>query len=218
MSDLSGITITKLPLPDISCNEVPVYPRPKIPVILIAMLGSVERAENIATLINKFNPIIQRAITNNSPHRGNCLSHLQVAKTAKLLFPDLPYLVLEDDAFVVDENFWTLIDEHKDVDLLYFGYNNSCSHYKPIPTEYVWGTHCLLVSPKARDAIINHFEEVSNMEFWTQEIGFDSMLTVIAHKAGLTSWKPAKQDRYKYICQKEGFTSFLSGHKRRNNL
>ena len=218
MTDLSGITITKLPLPDISANQVPVYPTPKIPVFLIAMLGSVERAENIAKLIQKFNPIIQRAILNNSPQVGNCLSHLQVARTAKLLFPNSPYLVLEDDAEVVDDKFWTLVEEHKDVDLLYFGYNNSCSHYKPIPTEYVWGTHAVLISPSARDAIIEKYDEVNNMEFWTQYVGFDSMLTVIAHLAKLKSWKPAKEDRYKYICQKEGYTSFLSGCKRKNNL
>lgn len=218
MSDLSGVVSLPIPYLDISANQVPVFPRPKIPCFLIAMLGSVERAENIATLIQKFNPIIQRAILNNSPQVGNCLSHLQVARTAKLLFPDKPYLVLEDDAEVKDDKFWILAEEHKDVDLLYFGYNNSCHHYKPIYTEYTWGTHALLISPSARDAIIEKYDEVNNMEFWTKEIGFDSMLTVIAHKAGLTSWKPAKEDRYKYICQKEGFTSFLSGCKRRNNL
>lgn len=216
--DCSGVLALPIPYLDISSSEVPVFPRPQIPVFLIAMLGNKERKENIEKLIDKFHPFVIKAVLNNSPQVGNCLSHYQVARMAKLLFPDKSYLVLEDDAEVVDDNFWSLIEEHKDVDLLYFGYNGVCNHTKPVDLEYVWGTHALLISPSARDAIIEKYDEVDKSEFWTQYVGFDSLLTVIAHKANLTTWKPSLEDRYKYICQKEGYVSFLSGNLRENKL
>lgn len=215
MKDISGVDISGV---DISANQVPVFPKPRIASFLITMPGVKEREDQVKHLQEKFNPHVIKAITNENPARGNCLSHAQVARFAKLLYPDLPYLVLEDDAQVVDPKFWTLVEEHKDVDLLYFGYNGSCHHTIPVETEYLWGTHAVLVSVKARDAILEHFDDVSNLEFWTDKVGFDSLLTVIAHKAGLTTWAPPKEDRYKYICQKEGLTSLISGNKRENIL
>lgn len=212
MSDISGTDLSNNLI-----DNTPTYQVPNIPSFLIAMIGNKERAENIQKLKNRFNPFLVKAILNNSPQLGNCLSHLQVARFAKLLFPDKPYLVLEDDAEVKDENFWELVSQHP-CDLLYFGYNGECTHTKPVNTNYVWGTHAVVVSSKARDAIIEHFEWADGLEYWTKEVGFDAYLTVIADKANLTTWKPEPEDRYKYICQKDGFISFLSGHIRKNNL
>ena len=215
MSDISG---TLLDLSGQIQDNTAVFTAPKIPIFLIAMLGNQERKDNIDKLIQQFNPFVVKAVLRTSPHYGNCLSHLEVARKAKLLFPDKPYLVLEDDAEVKDPKFWTLMEDASGADIVYLGYNGDCNHTTPINTNYIWGTHAVVINPKARDAIIEHFEWANKLDYWTKDVGFDSYLTVITHKAGLTYWAPSQEDRYKYICQKDGFVSFLSGHTRRNNL
>lgn len=187
-----------------------------IPVFLIAMRDNQQRQDTIQAIIEKVNPIVVDAIRDSNPHTGNCLSHFRVAQRAKELFPDSPYLVLEDDAVIVDDRFWSLIEEHKDVDIVYLGYNGSCHHTIPKNTEYVWGTHAVLIQPRARDALLETYEVIVTLPFWTDKIGFDSILTVVQNVAGLTSWKPSFNQRYDYICQKEGLVSLLSGDIRVN--
>jgi GR25 family glycosyltransferase involved in LPS biosynthesis len=181
------------------------------------MRDNKERQETIKTLIEKVNPIVVDAIKDPNPFTGNCLSHLRVAEQAKKLFPDSPYLVLEDDAVIMDDMVWSLIDEHSDVDILYLGYNGVCVHTIPVKTEYVWGTHAVVMQPKARDALLETYEVIVTLQFWTDKIGFDSILTVVQSVAKLTSWKPPLSERYRYVCQKEGIVSLLSGSIRQNN-
>ena len=187
-----------------------------LPIYLIAMTDNADRKQTIQALVDRLDPIVVEAIKDANPWVGNCLSHLRVAELAKKEFPESSYMVLEDDAVIRDEKVWSLVEEHKDVDILYLGYNGLCNHTIPVNTEYVWGTHALVVSPKARDAIIDTFETILTLKFWTTKIGFDSMLTVVQSVAKLTSWKPPFHERYNYICQKEGLVSMLSGTKRQN--
>lgn len=158
------------------------------------------------------------------PIKGCRESHIKVARLAKELYPDSPYLVFEDDCEIVDPHFLDLLNEHPDVDILYFGVTNYSQHTLPIVLYHSWGTHAMMITPKARDLFLSKLEEYLALPFPQDKHPVDQIYCVLEVKESLKVWKPRmsycihpQNTIEKYVRQKPGLRSTISKTIRRES-
>jgi hypothetical protein len=172
-----------------------------IPAFLIHSSDSHDRDDVVKNILDEVNVEIVEAIVLDNRLLGCCLSHLKVAHLARQLYPNLPYLVLEDDCVLKPgwkEGVWDLSG-----DVVYLGYNDKHS------TGVLFGTHAMLISPAARDYLIEHLEQsirsskVPEYDWLCWKLWMDGKFEV---------GSPDQKDLY---CeQKKGLVSLITGNIR----
>lgn len=174
------------------------------PAYIIHHSSCTDRDSIVEDLIRQTNGIVVPAVWLEDRKAGCRLSHQLVAKMAKEQHPDSPYLVFEDDC-ILRENwqeclkFW-----NEKSDVLYLGYNGK--HRKHI----VLATHALMISPRARDIIIDHTED------YVEEVentgAYDWILNYLCADYKLRMILPLDKDKWCY--QQEGLISTITGNAR----
>jgi hypothetical protein len=186
-----------------------------LPSYVIHNYKQVDRKEIVEKLIEATGAKVVEAVwSKEDPVWGCRESHKKVAQIAKEEYPDSAYLVFEDDCEIVDSSFLRLILDHLDVDILYFGVNGFCVHSKPFPLEHSWGTHAMMITPKARDLFLEKEAEYLKMEFPLGNHPYDQLMCVMAEREHLNVWKPNEQLMNKWVRQKPGLVSSISGSVR----
>ena len=186
-----------------------------LPAYIIHNSGQTERKDLVEKLIQTTGAKVVEAVWNTlDPVWGCRESHKKVARLAKEEHPDSPYLVFEDDCEILDTSFLKLIDENKDVDLLYFGVNGFCIHMQPFPIKHSWGTHAMYITPKVRDSLLEKESLYMRMNFPRKEHPYDQLLCVMTFFEHWKVWKPDEQSMYKWVRQKPGLVSSISGNVR----
>lgn len=166
--------------------------------------NSSERVEIVKDLQRKTNAIILDAIMLPDGLEGNKESHLAVARLARSLCPTKHYLVFEDDCILSDD--WKRCIEGMEIsDVLYLGYNDKCENT-------TFGTHALLISPKARDKILSETPKVCTQVLRKQAM--DHILSKICRQEGLLTAMPPYEERERYAEQKKGIKSIITGQVR----
>lgn len=140
----------------------------------------------------------------NDRKMGCRTTHIQTAKLARTQHPDKHYLVFEDDC-VLSDDWQKCIEGLSFADVVYLGYNQKSS-------DVVFGTHALLLSPKARDAIIECTELVKNEV--ADKGAFDHILSYICRAKGLLTCMPPVDEREAWAWQKKGVVSTITGRIR----
>lgn len=172
-----------------------------IPTYIIHNTACEDRKETIKNLIEKTNGEIVEAIYLENRLLGCCLSHLKVAHLSKKLYPNAPYLVLEDDCVLHpgwDEALSDLTGE-----VIYLGYNNKHS------TGVLFGTHAMFVSPIARDYLIEKLEKKIKS---TSFPAYDWLCWQLWVEGQIEVGYPEKKD--KYCEQAKGLKSTITGNIR----
>jgi hypothetical protein len=188
-----------------------------LPAYIIHNSKQTERKDLVASLIQTTGAKVVEAVWNTvDPIWGCRESHKKVARIAKEEHPDLPYLVFEDDCEILDSSFLNLLmlKENKNIDLLYFGINGYCIHIQPFPIKHSWGTHALYITPKVRDTLLEKEELYMLMNFPRKEHPFDQLLCVMAFFEHWSVWKPEEGLINKWVRQKPGLISSISGNIR----
>ena len=120
------------------------------------------------------------------------------------MYPDKPYLVFEDDCVLKDD--WDYpVKYFKDYDVLYIGYNDRCP-------DKIFGTHALMISPKARDAIIRLAEGLVEDVFKREP--YDWILSQLCRDEGLSVCVPKLEMKDKWCYQKMGILSLITNKVR----
>lgn len=111
-------------------------------------------------------------------------------------------LLFEDDCMIVDPSFLALIEEKRtEYDLIYIGVNRTFTTEGRLGS---YGTHAMWISAKALRAFGAHPPTMKPI---------DHQWNDVEHAAKLKVWRPV--DPYKYVRQKPGLVSYISGSKRR---
>lgn len=169
-----------------------------IPAFVIHASFSKDRDQYVKQLQDKAGATVIEAIVPGNPLIGCCMSHLKVAQTAKNLFPDSAYIVFEDDC-VLNENWQDALTDLSG-DVCYLGYSDKAS------TGLLFGTWAMLLTPKARDALISwlpHMIETSSYP------AYDHLCWKIWEGAKFAVGKP--DDGYKYCNWARGLLSLIQG-------
>jgi hypothetical protein len=186
-----------------------------LPAYIIHNSNQIERKDIVDKLIHATGGTIVEAVWNTlDPIWGCRESHKKVARLAKEEHPDSPYLVFEDDCEIIDASFLTLLKENPTVDILYFGINGFCIHIQPFPLKHSWGTHALYITPKVRDTLVEKEPMYMLMTFPRKEHPYDELLCVMAFFEHWTVWKPDEASITKWVRQKPGLVSSISGNIR----
>lgn len=173
----------------------------KPPCFIIHNSSSTERKEIVDSLVSKTKATVYQAIMLQDGKAGLRASHIAVAKLAKTLHPTSHYLVFEDDCVLADD--WELcIQGMECADVLYLGYNGKCEHT-------TFGTHALLISPKARDKIISETENLSNQV--VDKGAFDHILSKLCRQEGLLTAMPPPDTKERWAYQQKGLKSTITG-------
>lgn len=140
-----------------------------------------------------------------SDRKAGCrASHLKVAQMAKELYPTKHYLVFEDDC-VLSEDWKACLEGMEIADVLYLGYNDKCRHT-------TFGTHALLISPKARDNILSKTETLVDSVL---DIGaYDHILSKLCRQEGLLTAMPPVNEKDRWAWQQKGIQSLITGRLR----
>ena len=161
----------------------------------------VERDEIVQELVKKTKATVFQSYLLSDGKAGCRQSHIAVAKLAKSLYPLDKYIIFEDDCVLADD--WeTCLTGLEFADVIYLGYNDKCEHT-------TFGTHALVLSPKARDVIIDYAEK--HKEDVINKGAFDFILSLLCRKYGLLTCMPKMQDRERYCHQKRGLVSQITG-------
>ena len=174
------------------------------PAFVIHHTSSTDRVEIVKDIVKKTDATIVQSILLPNRKLGCTASHLSVAKLAKSLFPLQSYLVFEDDC-VLSENWMDALKGVESADVVYLGYNDKCEHT-------VFGTHALLISPKARDAIIEEADKVKDEVI--DKGAYDHILSLLCRRKGLQVAMPKKEFRGTFAHQKKGLISTITGRAR----
>ncbi len=121
-----------------------------IPAFVIHADSAVERNPLVDQIVKKTGAIIVEAVMISNGAEGCTRSHVEVAKLAKELYPHDSYLVFEDDC-VLSDGWDRIIRDNPTADVIYIGYNDLCEHT-------IFGTHALMMSPKARDLFLQQWK------------------------------------------------------------
>jgi GR25 family glycosyltransferase involved in LPS biosynthesis len=125
-------------------------------------------------------------------------SHTSVYKLVK---PDEPVIVFEDDCEIVDNSFMKLVKEHSSThDLIFFGTNRTYFEHNKVQ---IWGTHAMWISPYAKKCFLNHTPT---------RVELDRIWNEVIVKHDLRVWVPPKHDMY--VRQKLGLISLITGKPR----
>lgn len=176
----------------------------KPPCFIIHDPNSYERTEIVNKLIEQTKGTILSAIMLPNGKDGCRASHLAVARLARSLYPDKHYLVFEDDC-VLSDDWKDCIEGMECIDVLYLGYNGKSS-------DITYGTHALLISPKARDKILSETEKLKNNV--VDKGAYDHILSKICRQEGLLVAMPSLDDKDKWAEQKKGLKSLITGRIR----
>ena len=161
-----------------------------------------DRNEIVEDIVNKTGAIQFQSYLLSDPVRGCLASHVGVAKLAKSLHPESHYLVFEDDCELLD---WQIpIQDASGFDVVYLGYNDKCEWA-------TFGTHALLISPKARDLII---EKVLLWSPVDKKSAYDHLLSRLCREEGLKVCMPKYEMRETFCRQKKGLKSTITGNIR----
>ena len=161
-----------------------------------------DRNEIVEDIVNKTGAIQFQSYLLSDPVRGCLASHVGVAKLAKSLHPESHYLVFEDDCELLD---WQIpIQDASGYDVVYLGYNDKCEWA-------TFGTHALLISPKARDLII---EKVLLWSPVDKKSAYDHLLSRLCREEGLKVCMPKYEMRESFCRQKKGLKSTITGNIR----
>ena len=183
-----------------------------IPAYIIHNSKQIERKDIVDKLIQTTSAKVVEAVWNTQDPVWGCReSHKKVARVAKEEYPNSAYIVFEDDCEIVDNTFLNLIEQHSKCDLIYFGVNGYCIHVEPFPIKHSWGTHAMYITPKVRDAILEKESKYMTMRFPRQEHPFDQLLCVMAFFEHWNVWKPDATSINKWVRQKPGLVSSISG-------
>jgi hypothetical protein len=155
--------------------------------------------------------VVEAVMIKENPTLGCRSSHRKVAELAKAEHPLSAYLVFENDCEILNENFLNLTN---DVDVLYFGITGYCTHFKPFTHLSLWGTHAMMITPKARDLFLETEHEYLKMNFVDNNHPIDQLWSVLIQNKYLSYWFPPAQDIQKYVRQKPGLQSSISGKLR----
>lgn len=162
-----------------------------------------DRNEIVEDIVKKTEATQFQSYLLSDPVRGCLASHVGVAKLAKSLFPDKHYLVFEDDCELLDQ--WKLpLQDASGYDVVYLGYNDKCEWA-------TFGTHALLISPKARDLII---EKVLLWAPTDKKSAYDHLLSRLCREEGLSVCMPKYEMRESFCRQKKGLKSTITGNIR----
>jgi hypothetical protein len=183
-----------------------------LPTYVIHNSQQTEREEIVNQIIQRTGGKVVEAVwSSQDPVWGCRESHKKVARVAKEEYPDSAYLVFEDDCEILDPKFIYVILDHLDVDILYFGVNGFCVHQEPFALKHSWGTHAMMMTPKARDTLLEKEHEYLKMKFPLGKHPYDMLLCVMAECEGLKVWKPDELTMTRWVRQKPGLKSSISG-------
>lgn len=174
------------------------------PSFVIHNPSSSDRAEIVTELIKKTGAIRVEAQMMPNGKDGCRASHLAVARLARGLHPDKHYLVFEDDC-VLSDDWKDCIQGMEMADVVYIGYNGKSS-------TITYGTHALMISPKARDKMLS---EVERLKDTVENKGaFDHILSKLCRQEGLLTAMPPPEEKEKWAVQKKGLKSLITGQSR----
>jgi len=162
------------------------------------------REEIVKDLVDKTRATVFQSYMLKDGSEGCMSSHIGVARLAKGLHPTKHYLVFEDDC-VLEDGWEEALKGLEFADVVYLGYNDKCQ-------EATFGTHALLLSPKARDCIQEHAREIGSEI--RPKYAFDWILSKLCRKYGLITCMPRMDDRKKWCHQKTGLVSQITGQIR----
>ena len=183
-----------------------------LPGYIIHNSSQTERKEIVEKLIQATGAKVVEAVWNTQDPVWGCReSHKKVARLAKEEHPDSPYLVFEDDCEIVRSDFLDLLVENADVDVLYFGVNGFCTHKLPFVCRHSWGTHAMYITPKVRDLLLTKEHEFLKMKFPLGNHPLDQLFCVMEACEQLKVWKPDETTMKKWVRQKPGLKSAISG-------
>ena len=173
----------------------------KHPAFVIHNPSSSERTEIVKDIVEKTGATIVQAIMLPDGLDGNRQSHSAVARLARSLHPKEHYLVFEDDCVLATD--WAYCTEGMEMaDVLYLGYTDKCEHT-------TFGTHALMISPKARDKIILESDKLALTV--GRKNAMDWVLSKLCRQEGLLTAMPPMDEREKWAHQKRGIKSLVTG-------
>jgi GR25 family glycosyltransferase involved in LPS biosynthesis len=176
----------------------------KPPSFVIHNPSSSERTEIVKELIKKTGATLVEAVMMSNGKDGCRASHQAVARLARGLHPTSHYLVFEDDC-VLSDDWESCIEGMEVADVLYLGYNGKSK-------EITYGTHALMVSPKARDKILSESEKLKDAV--VDKGAYDHILSKLCRQEGLLTAMPPPDEKEKWAWQKKGLKSLITGQIR----
>ena len=169
-----------------------------LPSFVIHNDSCVERYDLVKALKEKTNAVVFDAVMLENGKDGCRKSHIEVARFAKVSYPNSRYIVFEDDC-VLSEDWEDVIEVSQDIDVVFIGVNDLCD-------DIIFGTHALILSPKARDVIVEKTEECCSLVSNTG--AFDHILSYLIRKYNLSV------KIYRLAMQQEGLRSLITGEFR----
>lgn len=174
------------------------------PAFVLHHPSSSDREEIVQEIVKKTGATIVQSFLLSDRVAGNRASHLQAAKLAKSLAPTSHYLVFEDDCVLAED--WKLcLEGMRFTDVLYLGYNGKSS-------DVTFGTHALLISPRARDKILERTESLVGAV--DRRGAFDHILSKLCRQEGLLTAMPPLAEKEMWAWQKKGLKSLITGNVR----
>lgn len=162
-----------------------------------------ERDEVVSDLVKKTGAIQFQSYLLTDPVRGCLMSHIGVAKLARSLHPDSHYIVFEDDCELF-ENWQLPLQDASGFDVTYIGYTDKCEWA-------TFGTHAMVISPKARDILINKVALWAPMD---KKDAADHLISRMCREEGLSVCMPKYERREEFCRQKRGLKSTITGNIR----
>lgn len=175
-----------------------------LPAFVIHHSAHSERDEVVKQIQEKTKAITFEAHILPDRVRGCLFSHIGVAKLARSLYPTSSYLVFEDDCELSDD--WDkLLADVSGVDVCWLGYTDKCDWA-------TFGTHALVLSPRARDLVIEKACLYGKDTF--EKNAYDHILSKMAREEGLKVAMPPYDRRKEFCRQKKGLVSTITGRVR----
>jgi hypothetical protein len=175
-----------------------------LPAFIIHNTSSSERDDVVKDVQSKTKAMVVEGVFEPNRKDGCRHAHQHVARLAKSLHPTKHYLVFEDDC-VLSEDWERCIEGMEVADILYLGYNDKCSHT-------VFGTHALMISPKARDKIVSDSEKLKDEVI--DRGAYDHVLSKLCRQEGLLTAMPPVDEKERWAWQKKGLKSTITGKVR----
>jgi GR25 family glycosyltransferase involved in LPS biosynthesis len=175
-----------------------------IPAFVIHNSSSTERDDVVKELCLKTKAMVVEGVFEANRKDGCRHAHQNVARLARSLYPTKHYLVFEDDC-VLSEDWERCVEGMEVADVLYLGYNDKCSHT-------TFGTHALMMSPKARDKILSDSEKLKDEVI--DKGAYDHVLSKLCRQEGLLTAMPPVDEKERWAWQKKGLKSTITGKTR----
>lgn len=167
--------------------------------------SSTDREAIVKNIVDKTGARVLEAYLLPDGHEGCTRSHLKIAILHKMFYANEPYLVFEDDC-VLEPGWDDILKQYGNCDIVYLGYTDACEHT-------IFGTHGLMMSPKARDILLSNAETTADKV--QRKWAMDQILTRLAKDFQLQIAMPTYEERQKYAYQAKGLKSLITGNIRR---